>query len=221
MITISKHLLIGALLTAFSVNFLCAQEETTLSSKAAYKKLAFFDYRGTNALDVAIGTAVINGDLPDSEFDAYFKIGYKRFITEHINVNITFNKYNVSFKDLYNEGFMSFDLNIEYLFRPYLEFSPFIQAGYGYNASNNFETTAAKAQGAIGVEYIVTEGLGLKLFAEYNYTFTDELDGLIAGESDDTFLRIGLGINLYFGGKKKKQNLLRLIETVIRSNLVE
>ena len=77
--------------------------------------MAFFDYRGTNAIDVAIGMSIINGDIPNPEFGIYFKIGYKRHLTEHLNLYLTYNKYNVSFKDVSNECFMSFDLNLEYL----------------------------------------------------------------------------------------------------------
>ena len=94
-------------------------------------------------------------------------------------------------------------------------------AGYGYNASNYFETTSDKVQAAAGFEFIVVDGVGLKLFGEYNYSFSDELDGIIAGESDDTFFRMGFGINLYFGGNKRKQRLWSKIDTVIKSNLVK
>ena len=72
----------------------------------------------------------------------------------------------------------------------------------------------------MGIEYIVMDGLGLKFFGEYNYVFSDELNGLIVGESNDTFLRMGLGINLYFGGNMQKQKLLSYLDTVIKSNLV-
>ncbi|BAO74598.1 curli production assembly/transport component CsgG [Winogradskyella sp. PG-2] len=181
----------------------------------------FFDYRGTNAIDAALGTAYFDGDLPDPEFEVYFRIGYKRHITNHLGINVIYNKYNIAFKDVYNEGFMSFDANLEFLFSPYTKFSPFIQAGYGYNANNYFEATSTKAQGALGFEYIVMDGVGFRLFGEYNYSFSDELDGLIAGDSDDTFYRIGFGVNLYFGGKKRKQKLLSRIDTVIQSNLVK
>jgi hypothetical protein len=221
MITKSKHLSIGVLLAVFSLNFICAQETNYEDNKKMFNRLAFFDYRGTNAIDVAIGTSIINGDIPDPEFAIYFKIGYKRHLTDHLNLNLTYNKYNIAFKDISNEGFMSFDLNLEYLFSPYTKFSPFIQAGYGYNASNYFETTSTKAQGALGIEYIIANGLGIKLFGEYNYMFSDELDGLIVGGTDDTFFRIGFGVNLYFGGGKKKQKRLSKIDTVIQSNLVK
>ena len=138
--------------------------------------MSFFDYRGTNAIDIAIGTSIMNGDLPDPEFESYFKIGYKRHITNYLNINLTYNKYNLAFKDVYNEGFMSFDLNLELLFSPYKAFSPFISAGYGYNAANYFETTSDKVQAAAGFEFIVVDGVGLKLFGEYNYSFSDELE---------------------------------------------
>jgi curli production assembly/transport component CsgG len=221
MITKYKHLVVGVFLTVLSVSTSYAQDQESVDNNKIHKKIAFLNYRGTNAFDAAFGTSVINGDLPDAEFETYFKLGYKLFIADHLNINLSYNKYNIAFKDVYNEGFMSFDLNLEYLFSPYHKFSPFIQAGYGFNFANHFDTSSTKAQAAFGLEYIVTDGLGLKLFAEYNYAFTDELDGLIAGESDDTFYRIGFGLNLYFGGKKRKEKLLSQIGTVIQSNLVK
>ncbi len=216
-----KYLFTGVLLVIFSVNSIYSQETNTKDNKKLYSKLVFFDYRGTNAIDAAIGTSLIKGDYTDSEFELCYKIGYQRYLTNYINVNFTFNKYDLSNKDIYKEGFMSFDVNLEFLFSPYTAFSPFISAGYGYNATNDFETTFDKAQGAFGIEYIVVDGLGVKLFGEYNYSFTDELDGLIAGEFDDAFFRIGFGINLYFGGNKRKQRLWSKIDTVIKSNLVK
>ncbi|WP_339755219.1 Curli production assembly/transport component CsgG [uncultured Winogradskyella sp.] len=215
-----KYLVIGVLLVVFSINWLHAQEKKSEDNKKLYSKLAFFDYRGTNAIDVAIGTSIISGDIPEPKFEIYFKIGYKRHVTDNLNINFTYNKYSLAFKDISSEGFMSFDLNIEYLFSPYKVLSPFVQIGYGYNAADDFKNKAAKAQGALGIEYIVMDGLGLKFFGEYNYVFSDELNGLIVGESNDTFLRMGLGINLYFGGNMQKQKLLSYLDTVIKSNLV-
>jgi hypothetical protein len=216
-----KYLVTGVLLAVFSLNAIYAQETKSKDNKKMFDRLTFFDLRGTNAIDAAIGTSVINGDYLDPEFAVYFKIGYKRHITNHLNINLTYNKYNIAYKDLFNEGFMSFDLNLEFLFSPYSEFSPFIQVGYGYNAANYFENTSTKAQGTFGIEYILMDALGVKLFGEYNYMFSDELDGLIAGESDDVLYRIGFGVNLYFGGNKRKQKLLSKLNTVIQSNLVE
>ncbi len=70
----------------------------------------------------------------------------------------------------------------------------------------------------MGIEVIITEGLSLKLFGEYNYTFFDELLGLIEVETDDTFIRFGFGLNVYFGGNKKKEALRKKLKTIINSS---
>lgn len=175
----------------------------TVSDSLKFKKSAFYELRGNNVIDVGAGTSVINGDLEDPKFEGYFHIGYKRYIIPQLNVNLSYNKFNLAYVDVYNEGFMSFDLNFEWTVFPDTRFTPFVFAGGGYNASNYFEETALKFQGGGGVEYIVSNGFGLKLYADYNQVMSDELDGLIAGASDDTYFRIGVGVNYYFGGKKK------------------
>ena len=66
---------------------------------------------------------------------------------------------------------------------------------------------------------MVMDGLGLKLFSDYNYVLSNEMEGLILPENDESFLRIGLGVNLYLGGNKRKEQILNQIDTVINSNL--
>jgi curli production assembly/transport component CsgG len=205
----------------FSLNSNLEQEKTLSENEKLWNRLVFFDYRGTNAIDVALGGSKTNGDLPDSEFAFYYKIGYKRYIKDHLNINITYHNYNVVFGDFYDERFMSFDLNFEYFVSPYTKFSPFVQAGFGYNIRNHSTQTSFKAQWALGLEYILIEGVGLKLFGEYNSNFTDDLEDLSMGETNDIGIRLGFGINFYFGGKKKRAELLSRVKTVIKSNLLK
>ena len=231
MIFNSKYLILTICVVTFSLNSILAQEKTLRENRVQedtiseniklWNSLVFFDYRGTNAIDVALGASKTNGDLPDSEFAFYYKLGYKRYINDHLNTNITYHNYDVAFGDSYNERFMSFDLNIEYFVSPYTKFSPFVQAGFGYNFQNQSKNTSFKFQWTLGLEYIVIDGIGLKLFGEYNSNFTDELDGLIIGVTNDIGIRLGFGINFYFGGKKKKAERLSRIKTVIKSNLLE
>jgi curli production assembly/transport component CsgG len=116
---------------------------------------------------------------------------------------------------------MSFDLNLEILFSPYTRFLPFLFVGGGYNTSNSFISTVARAQGGFGFEVLLTKGVGLILFGEYNYMFIEgHLGALIADETDDALLRGGLNSNLYFGGKKKKEALFRKMKTVINYSLI-
>ncbi|EPR73870.1 curli production assembly/transport component CsgG [Winogradskyella psychrotolerans RS-3] len=183
-----------------------SQETDEKSERSINHRYAFFDYRGSNAVALVGGYVMMESDYPESEFDLYFRIGYKYHITSYLNINVSYSKYNVTVNDVYSEGFMSFDLNLEILFSPHTKFLPFLYVGGGYNASNYYVSTAAKAQGGCGFEIIVTKGIGLKLIGEYNYMFADDhLDGLIANETIDTLLRGGLGLNLYFGGKKKRK----------------
>ena len=113
---------------------------------------------------------------------------------------------------------MSFDLNLEYLMSPYRKFSPFIFAGGGLNASNYFTQSAAKFQGGGGFEIIASEGLGLRILADYNYAFSDTLDGLVFGSSDDSYWRIMVGANIYFSGQNKKDRILKGAPSIMNSN---
>lgn len=195
-----------------------SQEANNATVTKTEKSFKFYEYRGTNTLELAAGTSIMNGDLTEPLFEISSRIGYKRFITPHLNINFSYNKFNLAYKDIYNEGFMSFDMNLEGLLRPNHKFSPFIFAGGGYNAANYFEQTATKVQGGIGIEYIVTKKVGVKLFSDYNYVFSDELDGVVFGDADDVYWRILVGVNFYFGGENRKEKLLKGQPTIINSN---
>ena len=216
--TINIKALALIVLTFFTVSGFSQDSIISTQDQPKIKNTKFYEYRGNNVVDIAVGTSVINGDYPDAMFEIMTHIGYKRYLFPHLNINFSYNKFNLAYKDLYNEGFMSFDLNLECTVLPHQRFSPFIFAGGGYNASNYFKETEMKAQAGAGIEYIVTEGFGIKLYSDYNYMFSDELDGLVFGESDDVYWRVGLGVNFYFGGKKRKTKLLKGQKTVINSN---
>ncbi|MBU2927382.1 Curli production assembly/transport component CsgG [Winogradskyella psychrotolerans] len=198
-----------------------AQDTNDRDDKAIAKRFKFFEKRGSHAVEFAAGSASSEVDYSDAEYELYFRAGYKHHLTSHLNLNITYNKYNVAVKDVFNEGFMSFDINLEYLISPFRNVSPLIYAGGGYNSTNYLESTETKVQGGLGLEFLLIEGVGLKIFGEYNYFFTDNhLDNLVLGDTDDAIIRAGLGLNIYFGGNKKKEALRRKMKTVINSNLI-
>lgn len=192
----------------------------TVSELPPEPNTKFYDIRGTNAIDVAIGTSVINGDFVDPMFEIYMHVGFKRHLTPHLAVDFGYHKFNLAYIDVYNEGFMSFDLNLELLLIPHQRFSPYIFAGAGYNASNHFKQTASKVQGGIGIEFIASNRFAFKIYSDYNYVSSDTLDGLEAGASDDTYFRIAFGTNFYFGGAAKKAKVLKDHSTVIEANSI-
>jgi len=201
----------------FGVNLIFTQEfEDNSSLKISNSKFGS-EVRGKNTFTAAGGSSVMNGDMVNPEFEIYFHAGYKRFLGSHLNINVTYHKFNLAYKDVFNEGFMSFDLNLEAVFMPFSDFSPYIYAGGGLNASNYFVRTDPKVQGGLGVEYLMIEQIGVKLFADYNMTFTDTIEGVAYGEADDIYWRLGMGLNFYFG-KKLVDKKISKIPTVINSN---
>lgn len=220
MITKFKTVLLSVVIVVVCFNLASAQETHNEDQNLIYQKFAFYDYRGSHAIEFAAGSAFVDGDYPSAKYEVYFRAGYKHYLTRYLNLNISFNSYQIAIKNFYDKRFMSYDLNAEFLFSPSTRFTPFIYIGGGYNASNDFDITASKVQAGMGLEVIVTNHLGLRLFGEYNYMFTDESNGLIDGEADGTLIRMGFGVHIYFGGQKKKEAFRRKMKTVINSNLI-
>jgi len=195
-----------------------AQGNRSNKQQTDLPKTDFYDYRGTHAISTALGAAIINGDYADPEFGVYMGFGYKKSIIPYINIQLNYNKFNLVYKNQFNNGFMSFDLNAEILALPHERFSPFVFFGGGVNASNYFEAVDPKVQGGLGLEYVIYEGLSFRVFGDYNHVFSDELDGKVFGASDDVYWRIACGVTFYFGGAKKKAKLLNAVPTIIKTN---
>jgi curli production assembly/transport component CsgG len=191
---------------------------SSLAQDTSNSKQEFYTLRGNNVVDAAIGSAVPNGDYPNPMFEIYMHIGYKRYIIPYLNINFSYNKFNLAYKDVQNNGFMSFDFNVEYTLFPNNKFSPYVYAGGGLNAANYFDQTAAKMQVGLGLEYMLADKIGLKLYSDYNYVYSDELDGKISGAADDIYWRMAVGLNFYFGGSKGKVKTDTNQPTIINSN---
>lgn len=215
--------MIPSLKRIFTVLFIGISSITSFSQTEENKSMEdnshtfFYMYRGDNVITGALGVAVMNGDYPDAIFEFYGQFGYKRYLNPFINVNLTYSKFNLAFKDIVNNGYMSFDLNLEGTLRPDNAFTPFVFGGFGLNASNHFKQTDLKTQVGVGVEYLVLEGFGIKLFSDYNYVFSDLVEGKEYGDTDDVYWRIGFGFNYYFGYTKKNK-IPNNVPTIINSH---
>ena len=177
--------------------------------------------RGVNVVTGALCATLINGDLqsPQPEFNS--RVGAKHYFTPYFNLGFTYSKFNLSNKNLLNEGYMSFDFDLEYNLLPYDKFTPFIFGGAGVNAANYFKKVDPKIQLGFGVEYLLKDNIGLYAFGQQNYVFSDEIDNVIAGKQNDLFYRFGVGVNIYFTNtnkqKNKKREAIRAQRKVLRS----
>lgn len=215
---LSKHAIVILLASFLFLTFARAQE--TQDSTKVDQSAKFFDYRGTNVIDFGIGGTTVIGDYENKDFGFYYSLGYKRFLTPHLFLGLIANGYNISAEEMDFDLF-SIDFNLELLLLPYDRVSPYVYGGFGINTSSDVDANAIKTQLGIGVEYIVMDRLGIKMYYEYNYSFEDDEEFLIVDERNDKFLRFGIGLNYYFGGGKERQKRLKEEKTIINSNLLD
>ncbi|GGI58172.1 hypothetical protein GCM10011444_24810 [Winogradskyella haliclonae] len=185
-------------------------EEKSLSSNTKLHDRLYRDRRGKSAINISVGTSIIDGDLPKPKPEIFARVGYKRYLNPFLNINTSLNQFNLRNEGNLDEAFTSLDFNAEFTILPYDNFTPYIYSGMGANARNNFANVDLKFQYGIGLEYLVSDQLGINLFGEQNIVFTDELDGAISGKRDDFYYRFGLGLNFYLnpptyeGTRKRK-----------------
>ena len=177
--------------------------------------------RGKSALTGSFGFTSMNGDYANPEMEFSAGLGYKHYIKPYLNINFNYNRFNLANEGVFNDGFMSFDLNAEVNFLPYDTFTPYLFGGFGFNAFNDFDSIDPKLQIGLGFEYLISNNIGLIIYGEHNYVFNDELDGLDIGKNDDMFYRVGAGLNVYFTQPKTKFNQNRLLERQKKRELIE
>ncbi|AUC77374.1 CsgG/HfaB family protein [Olleya sp. Bg11-27] len=181
-----------------------AEKEEAISTELYERFLT--EKRGDYAVTAALGTSLINGDLPSPQPEFNSKIGVKRALNPYLNLGFTYNKFNLENKEVLNEGFMSFDLNLEYSVLPYDKLTPYLFFGIGTNASNYFKAIDPKVQVGLGLEYLINESIGIYAYGEHNLVFSDEVDGVVSGDIDDMFYRFGVGVNIYLSKPATKFN---------------
>ena len=104
-------------------------------------------------------------------------------------------------------GYLTYDLNTEFILLPKDKLSPYVFAGGGFGMDKAFENLHAKVQYGIGIEYMATDNLGIKLYGEQNLNFSDNIDHIKRGVRDDYYYRFGLGVTIYFSNKKKSREV--------------
>lgn len=164
----------------------------------------FADRRGKSAISITAGSANIEGDYGGTKGKVATSVAYKIYFKKpNLNLNFGlgyFQLQNQGFKD----NFMAFDINLEYDFLPYEDFSPFAYIGIGTVSNLDVTNPYAKMQAGLGFEYLPVNNIGIMIFGEQNAVFSDKLDGLTQGKRDDYFWRFGVGLNFYFGKPYKR-----------------
>lgn len=171
--------------------------ESVADSSAIYNR-KLIKRRSNLALNFESGVTRIQGDYANPVLRPFFRGGLKYFFSENINLSITgsWNKFDNKTRKSFE--YLTFDANTEILFLPKDKLTPYIFGGLGYGTNKTSDNAHFKFQYGLGIEYLVTNNVGFRLFGEHNLTFSDEVDYLTAGRRDDYYYRFGAGISYYF-----------------------
>lgn len=183
------------------------QEKEESDAALIYKRY-FRERRAKFGLDVAVGSALMQGDYPKPVFKPALRLGLKYFIVPSFNVNANANLFWLENKNKFNDGHVSFDVNLEGIILPNDRFTPFLYLGAGFGATTSYEEPYIKFQGGAGIEYLMADNFGVRLTGEYNFTQSDVLDYVTAGVRDDNYLRFFVGLNYYFPKNKYNEKAI-------------
>lgn len=165
------------------------------------------------ALEMVGGTTLIDGDYSNPIARPYGRGAVKYFLSPSFNLSGSINAFKLANKSLLDVGYATIDLNTEFILLPKDKLSPYLFCGAGLGTNKFFENNHFKVQYGAGLEYLASNDLGIKIFAEQNLNFSDNIDYLKRGVRDDYYFRFGMGISYYF---PKRKALLPVKTTVTK-----
>jgi curli biogenesis system outer membrane secretion channel CsgG len=179
-----------------------AEETKTADVTGLYDRV-LENRRSKFAIELSGGTTLMDGDYQEPLLRPFGRGALKWMLTPSFTVSASTNVVNLANKNLLDVGYITYDLNMEWIILPKDRFTPYLYAGGGFGMNRKFENTYSKFQWGAGLEYMASDRIGIKLFAEQNINFSDNLDYIVAGTRDDYYYKFGLGLTFYFGKKKK------------------
>ncbi len=180
-----------------------AEETKTADVTGLYDRV-LENRRSQFAIELSGGATLMDGDYQDPLLRPFGRGALKFFITPSFNISASTNVVNLANKNLLDVGYLTYDLNMEWVILPKDRLTPYLYVGGGYGMNRKFENTYGKIQYGGGLEYLVSDRIGIKLFAEQNINFSDNIDYIVAGTRDDYYYKFGLGLTYYFVKNKKK-----------------
>ncbi|MFH6943104.1 CsgG/HfaB family protein [Flavobacterium sp. FlaQc-50] len=188
---------VDALLEAYS------KETETAEATALYGRL-LEERRSKFAMEISGGGTLMDGDYANPIVRPFGRGALKFFISPSLDISASTNVVNLANKNLLDVGYITFDLNLEWIILPRDRFTPYVYGGGGYAMNRKFENVYGKFQYGLGLEYLASRRIGIKVFAEQNVNFSDNVDYIKAGTRDDYYYKFGLGLTYYFAKNKNK-----------------
>ncbi len=172
------------------------------------------DYK--NYFSFTANAPIFYGDYTTKRLGYGFSLGYARKFSNHFNLQLNTTFQELRYGETFSKKFFDISLNGEFVLLPFDKFTPTVYAGAGImfdldkkgNRTPTVYPPPKKVQVGLSFMYYASQSVGIKMFAESNLTFSDNLDLVENGKRDDYYLNFGLGINYYFGRKKIKEEIM-------------
>ncbi|MHA7058408.1 CsgG/HfaB family protein [Aquimarina sp. M1] len=169
----------------------------------------FKERRGEKAIFANGGLALISGDYNNADLSYAVRIGGKWYFNPYLNTNASFSKFELRNEGAFSEGFHAIDVNAELTLLPFEKLTPFFFGGMGTVNNDDFDSTFFKFQYGGGMEFLVSDHVGVSLNATHNLVLGDKLDKVTQGKRDDQYFNFSFGINWYFKNPLKMDKELR------------
>ncbi|WP_339700257.1 CsgG/HfaB family protein [uncultured Marixanthomonas sp.] len=156
-----------------------------------------------SSLSLSGGISLIDADYAKRNAGFLTRLEYQGNITENLGYGLSTSFMQLDSGEQFSDTFSDLNLSAYFNILPDDDLSPYIYAGAGgvFNvsgASNKEKDTFFKMHYGAGLKYYLSQRIGLKLFAEHNLVFSDELDHTINGKRNDFYYNFGLGLDYYF-----------------------
>ncbi len=175
------------------------QEEKTLADNTLLFNRKQEVRRARNSMSALAGVSKITGDYSNPEFAFGFDLKFKYlFNNPRLSFGGSVGRFEIKNTGIFHEAFLTSSINFEYNILPYDKLTPYVYTGFGSVSKVNLDNTFFKLQLGGGLEYLLTNKIGLMLNAESIFMLSDDLDGQSIGTKNDQIWRVGAGINFYF-----------------------
>ncbi len=169
-----------------------------------------FGKRKTNrrgGLGLGLGTSSVQyqGDFPNPNIRTGIGLKAQFNPSPKVGISADFSLSKFGAAEFYNADISSLDINFNYRFLPFENFTPIAKVGFGgitSNVNSRFDFGGnyyAKMDVGGGFEYMLNDNIGLMGTVDYNYIFSDEIDNVSQGRYNDFYWKINVGLNFYFG----------------------
>ena len=172
----------------------------------------YVDRKSGGHFGINTGVSVLSGDYSEKPPGYMAGLEYDLPLSSFFSIRSSGEFFSLRNDGSFDEKFIGLGVDLKYNVLPFDNLSPYLYAGPGYTfsmASDPPEDIPGgffKAHYGGGLEYLVSPGIGLKVFGEHNFVFSDKLDFRVNGKRDDHYFLIGAGINIYFGKNKSQTN---------------